>query len=336
VSPPETAAELRALETELERAAADLAHLRPAIGQAFLGHEDVVDALVWALLAGGHVLLEGVPGLGKTTLAKALAAALGMDFARISFTPDLMPGDILGLRVLEEDAAGRRSLRLHRGPVFAHVVLADEINRATPRTQSALLEAMAERQVTLFGETLALPDPFLLIATQNPIELEGTWPLPEAQLDRFTFKVTLGLPSAGEIARVLNATSEAAPKVPAVLDAARLVRLRELVRRVPTSDDIVMLVARLVRATQPLAPEAPESVRTHLRHGASPRGAQAVLWTARARAFCAGRLFVTREDVAAVAAPALRHRLIPSYEGEAAGFDPDALIAAALTAAGAR
>jgi MoxR-like ATPase len=320
-------ADLRALEAELQRTTADLARVRAAVTGVFLGHDDVVDGLMQALLAGGHVLLEGVPGLGKTTLAKSLAAALGMQFARVSFTPDLMPGDILGLRVLEEDERGRR-LVLQRGPVFCNVLLADEINRATPRTQSALLEAMAEGQVTLFGETLRLPEPFLVVATQNPIELEGTWPLPEAQLDRFLVQLVLELPDAPAMAALLRSERDA-PIAPA-LDAPRLVRARELCARVPASDDVLAHIARLVRATQPAAPEAPELVRAQVRHGAGPRGAQAVLGTARARALLAGRLHVSREDVAAVAAAALRHRLIPSFEGEAAGFDRDALVRAVL------
>jgi MoxR-like ATPase len=318
---------LRALEAELERGTAELARVRAAVTGTFLGHDDVVDGLMQALLAGGHVLLEGVPGLGKTTLAKALASALGMDFARVSFTPDLMPGDILGLRVLVEDERGRH-LELQRGPVFCNVLLADEINRATPRTQSALLEAMAEGQVTLFGETLRLPEPFLVVATQNPIELEGTWPLPEAQLDRFLVQLVLEPPDARVLEALLRAPRPA-PIEPA-LDAARLVRLRELCARVPASDDIVARVARLVRATQPAASEAPESVRAQVRYGAGPRGALAILGLARARALLAGRLHVTRDDVAAVAPAALRHRLIASFEGEAAGFDRDGLVRAAL------
>jgi len=324
-------ADLAGLEKELERGRADLARLREEIGATFLGHADVVDQLLWALLAGGHVLLEGVPGLGKTTLVKALAAALGMDFARVQFTPDLMPGDILGLLVLEEDDAGRKSFRLQRGPVFTHVLLADEINRATPRTQSALLEAMQEEQVTLHGATHRLPDPFLVVATQNPIEMEGTWPLPEAQLDRFLFKIELASPEEDELVSVLAATASASRAArPAALDAARVLRLRQLARGVPASSEIVRWTARLVRATHPASSTAPEGVRRHVRHGASPRGGQAVLWGAKARALCAGRLFVSREDLQAVARPALRHRLILSYEGEAAGVDPDELVGRAL------
>ncbi len=332
MSAPGSPAAFGPLEAEIERLARDLARLRAAIGKAFLGHGEVVDQLLWALLAGGHVLLEGVPGLGKTTLVKALAASLGMDFARVQFTPDLMPGDILGLRMLEEDERGHRRFLFQRGPIFAHVLLADEINRATPRTQSALLEAMQEEQVTLHGETHALPDPFLLVATQNPSEMEGTWPLPEAQLDRFLFKVRVGLPSTQELVEVLSATaSRQRPSVPAVLDADGVKRMRALVCDVPVSSDVLRRVAQLVRATHPQSPEAPEAVRLHVRHGASPRGGQAVLWAAKARALCSGRLHVSAEDVDAVAAPALRHRLILSYEGEAAGVEPDEIVRAALT-----
>jgi MoxR-like ATPase len=325
--------ELAALESELERGRADLARLRAGIGATFLGHAEVIDQLLWALLAGGHVLLEGVPGLGKTTLVKALAAALGMDFARVQFTPDLMPADILGLLVLEEDEAGRKTFRLQRGPVFTHVLLADEINRATPRTQSALLEAMQEEQVTLHGATHRLPDPFLVVATENPIEMEGTWPLPEAQLDRFLFKILLRAPSEDELFEVLSATSGSALSLPErALDAARVRRLRQLARGVPASSEMVRLAARLVRATHPDAREAPEGVRRHVRYGSSPRGGQALLWSAKARALSAGRLFVAREDLEAVCCPALRHRLILSYEGEAAGVDSDALVREALAA----
>ncbi len=333
MSEPRPDADLGGLEAELEGFARDLARLRSAVGSAFLGHAEVVDQLLWALFAGGHVLLEGVPGLGKTTLVKALAAALGMDFARVQFTPDLMPGDILGLRVLEDDERGHKRFHFQRGPVFAHVLLADEINRATPRTQSALLEAMQEEQVTLHGETHRLPDPFLLVATQNPIEMEGTWPLPEAQLDRFLFKVLISPPSTEELVDVLSATaSRPQTRVPAVLDATGVRRMRALVAGVPVSSDILRLVARLVRATQPGAPEAPQAVRLHVRHGASPRGGQALLWAAKARALCAGRLHTSAQDVAAAARPALRHRLILSYEGEAAGVEPDQIVLAALEA----
>jgi MoxR-like ATPase len=307
--------------------------LHGAIAKVFLGQERAVDELLFGLLAGGHVLVEGVPGLGKTTLVRALAAALDLSFRRIQFTPDLMPGDILGLRVLEEDERGHRSFALQRGPVFANVVLADEINRASPRTQSALLEAMQEERVTLFGETLALDQPFFLVATENPIEMEGTYPLPEAQLDRFLLKVVIESPSLDATVEVLRATLSRPEPVEAsvgkVLSKSEVLRMRALVREVPVADEIVELVARTLLATHPSG-DAPADVVRYVRHGASPRGGQALLWTAKARALARGRLHVAIEDVEALCAGALRHRLILGYEGEASGIGTDALVRAAF------
>jgi MoxR-like ATPase len=330
---------VNALERELEELLAGHRRLTAEIAKVFRGHDAVVEQLLLCLYAGGHVLLEGVPGLGKTTLVRALAASLALSFRRIQFTPDLMPGDILGLRLLEEDAAGRKHFTFQRGPVFANVVLADEINRASPRTQSALLEAMAEARVTLFGESQPLDDPFFLVATENPIEMEGTYPLPEAQLDRFLYKVVLGLPTLEETVAVLAATAERPPAVESVvqptLSRDQVRRLRELTRQTPTSSDMVELAARVVLATQP-AGDAPDDVKRYVRHGSSPRGGQALLWTAKARALVRGRLHVGLEDLEAACAPALRHRLILGYEGEAAGVSTDALARAALEHAKAR
>jgi MoxR-like ATPase len=336
MDPAATSADLKALERELAQLLDGHARLVAAVREVFLGHDRAVDELFCALFAGGHVLLEGVPGLGKTTLVKALASGLDLSFRRIQFTPDLMPGDILGARLLEEDAAGRKHFTFERGPVFANVVLADEINRASPRTQSALLEAMAESRVTLYGETHELEQPFFLVATENPIEMEGTFPLPEAQLDRFLLKIVLERPSLGEIVQVLDATSSAAPKhVPRVLGHGEVERLRALVRRVPTSSDVLDLVARTVLATHADA-DSPEDVKRYVRHGASPRGGQALLWTAKARALLQGRLHVAPEDLDAVCAPALRHRMILGYEGEAAGVDTAQLSRSALAHARSR
>ena len=308
--------------------------LREAVGSAFLGCELEVEQVLLVLLAGGHLLLEGVPGLGKTTLVKALAASLDLSFRRIQCTPDLMPGDVLGTRVLDQDERGARSFVFERGPVFAQVVLADEINRATPRTQSALLEAMQESQVTLFGERYELEQPFLVVATENPIEMEGTYPLPEAQLDRFLLKVVLPYPSTEELVRVLEETTGGRAEAQAanpILDAGDVLSMRELVRSVPASTDVVRRVARIVLATHPRE-DSPEEVRRCVRHGASPRGGQAILLTAKARALLRGRLHVADEDVEAVCAPALRHRLILGYEGEAAGVSADELVGAVLAA----
>ncbi len=323
----------QAKQQEVEELQRSFAALREEVGASFLGQDDCVELLLLCLFAGGHALLEGAPGLGKTTLVRSLATSLDLDFSRVQFTPDLMPPDILGTRILELDDAGGRHFTFEPGPIFTQVLLADEINRATPRTQSALLEAMQEGQVTVFGETRQLQEPFVVIATQNPIEMEGTYPLPEAQLDRFLFKIELDLPGEEELGAVLAATTGAPGRQgKATLSPADVKRMRKLVREVPVSSDIIRSVARLVLATHPGTPGAPERVRGLVRYGASPRGGQAILLGAKARALVQGRLFVSAEDVAAVAAPALRHRLILGYEAEASGTPPDELVAEALAA----
>ncbi len=318
--------DFQAIERDLSELRTSYDALRASIAKRVLGQEEAVELLLYALLADGHVLLEGAPGLGKTTLVRSLAEALDLSFRRIQFTPDLMPADIVGTRILDEDAQHRRTFRFERGPLFAHVVLADEINRATPRTQSALLEAMAERQVTTFGETLALEPPFFVAATQNPIEMEGTYPLPEAQVDRFLLKIEIGAPSLEGLKSILSSTTGAdAERTVAIEGRERLLRLQKLVREVPASSDMIDLAARVVLATHPGA-SAPERVRRYVRYGSSPRGGQAMLLAAKARALAHGRLHVSREDLAAVAKPSLRHRLIVNFEGEAAQIRPDALV----------
>ncbi|MBI5364925.1 MAG: AAA family ATPase [Planctomycetes bacterium] len=305
--------------------------LRDEIGRVFLGAPATSEALLCALFAGGHVLLEGAPGLGKTTLVQGVADALELSFRRIQFTPDLMPADITGTRVLDEDERGARRFVFHRGPVFANVLLADEINRATPRTQSALLEAMQEGQVTVFGERFELERPFFVAATQNPIEMEGTYPLPEAQLDRFLFKLDLGAPDLAALTTILSATTgEERAKPKAKLDRARLLAMQSLVRQVPASRACIELVARTLLATDPASPTAPDLVRRYVRYGASPRGGQALLLGAKVRALAAGELHVRDEDLTAWIAPALRHRLVLNYEGEAARARTDELALAAF------
>lgn len=293
--------------------------LRDAIESRYVDQRAATDDLLHGLLAGGHVLLEGAPGLGKTTLVRTVASCLGLDFRRLQCTPDLMPADVLGMRILEEDPNGGHRFHFERGPVFTQVLLTDEINRATPRTQSALLEAMQERQVTVFGETLPLDRPFFVAATQNPIEMEGTYPLPEAQLDRFLLRVDVESPTAEGIVKILEAERAVKAPLEPVLSGDEVLELQTLTASIPASSDILALAARTVIATHPDNEAAPELVRRHVRFGASPRGAQALLGAARARALLAGQLHVREEDLEAVVQPCLRHRLMLTYEGEAAG-----------------
>ncbi|HVR00500.1 MAG TPA: MoxR family ATPase [Polyangia bacterium] len=303
----------------------DLARLSREIGQRLVGQADVVEGVVAALLAGGHVLLEGVPGLGKTLLVKTLAEALELSFSRIQFTPDLMPADVVGTNMIME-TGGERRFEFQRGPIFANLILADEINRATPKTQSALLEAMQEQSVTVGKQTYALPPPFFVLATQNPIEMEGTYPLPEAQLDRFFFKLRVDLPANADLHAILDRTTGATdPVVRPVLGRARLLELRELVRQVPVARPIQDYAVRLIEATHPERSKVPR-VRKLVRYGSSPRGAQALILAAKIRALADGRFAPSLDDVRRVAAPALRHRVLLNFEGEAEGVSTDAVL----------
>lgn len=322
-----------ATEEELRSLRARLLELRERLGEELIGQREVVDLLTITLMAGGHALLEGAPGLGKTTLVHGLASGLHLEFARIQCTPDLMPSDVVGARILQLGEDGSRSFRFEPGPVFTQVLLADEINRATPRTQSALLEAMAEGQVTVNGETRPLAQPFMVVATQNPIEMEGTYPLPEAQLDRFMVKIGLELPGREALAAILRATVGARREAcEPVMTSAELLRIQELVRLVPVDDALVDRVARTVRATHPQCEEAPEAVRSLVRHGASPRGAQALLIAAKARALLAGRLAPDPDDLAALVGPTLGHRVVLGYEAEARGMNAAEVVRQALEA----
>jgi MoxR-like ATPase len=278
------------------------------------------------------VLLEGVPGLGKTLLIKTLAEGLDLTFSRIQFTPDLMPADIIGTNIIVEDSDGRRHFQFQQGPIFAHILLADEINRATPKTQSALLEGMQEGAVTVAGNSRPLPPPFFVLATQNPIEMEGTYPLPEAQLDRFQFKLRVRYPALEELNAIIDRTTQArSVTVSQVLSGAAVLGFRELIREVPIASHLRDLVSTIVMATHPEWEHAPEPARRFVRYGASPRGAQAVVLGAKVRALAEGRYNVSVEDIRALAAPALRHRIILNFEGEAEGVDVDKLIQEVVT-----
>jgi MoxR-like ATPase len=312
----------------LARATQSIARLRAAMAERIVGQSGIVDQVLWALVAGGHVLLEGNPGLGKTLMVRTLAECLKLRFSRIQFTPDLMPSDVTGTHVLVLDSQGRPSGRfeLHRGPVFGQVVLADEVNRATPKTQSALLEAMQEHAVTIGGHRYVLEEPFFVLATENPIEMEGTYPLPEAQLDRFLVKAVVPTPSEQEFVEILaRTTSGAEVSVAPVMGAAEVLELRGLCREIVASEAVLGYAARLVSKSQP-DEGADDFVRRSLRYGAGVRGAQALILCAKAAALLEGRAQVSFDDVAAAALPALRHRLIMSFEAEADGVTTDRVI----------
>jgi len=303
------------------------------IGRVIVGQQGLVRAVLICLLCEGHALLEGVPGLGKTMLLKTLSQVVDLEFARVQFTPDLMPADIVGTQVLEEDEHGHRRFRYRRGPVFANLVLADEVNRATPKTQSALLEAMQERAVTVAGETRPLPRPFLVMATQNPLEMEGTYPLPEAQLDRFLLKALVPFPSAEDLVAVVDRTTgDVTASVERVADGPRLGAMIELTRQVPVADHLTRHAVDLVVATHPAQETAPEVVRRYVRFGASPRGAQALVLAAKAAALLDGRPNVAAADIRAMAYAALRHRLVLGYEAAADAVASDDLVRAVLDA----
>ncbi|OGV72400.1 MAG: AAA family ATPase [Lentisphaerae bacterium RIFOXYB12_FULL_65_16] len=303
------------------RAAAVSGKMVSELRKVFVGQDEVIHDLIITLLARGHCLLVGVPGLGKTLLVKSIARMFSLSFKRIQFTPDLMPADIFGTEVMEEDAAsGKRSFRFLRGPVFANIVLADEINRTPPKTQAALLEAMEERHVTAGGQTYPLDPPFFVLATQNPIELEGTYPLPEAQLDRFLMMIVMEYLSTADEERMVTATT--APEAPAlasVLTGAEIIEIQRLVREVPVSQNVVSYAVRLVSATRPTSASATESVKAKVKWGAGSRASQALILAGKARALLAGRYNVACEDVRALALPILRHRVITNFHADAEG-----------------
>ncbi len=297
------------------------------VGRRIVGHEDVVNMTVTSLLAGGHVLLEGIPGVGKTSLVHTLADVLHLKFSRIQFTPDLMPADIVGTTIVQQSQDGATFFEFQPGPIFANVVLADEINRATPKTQSALLEAMQEKTVSVGKTTYKLDEPFLVLATQNPLEMEGTYPLPEAQLDRFFFKLKITYPSEAAMHDILDRTTmQTGTTVNRVVDGAEILEMRKIARGVPIARPVQGYAIRLAMGTHPHSPHATPMIKKYVRYGASPRAAQALVLGAKIHALTKGNAFVSADDIRAVALPVLRHRLLMNFEGEADEINADTLV----------
>jgi MoxR-like ATPase len=315
----------------VDRATAELASIREEIGKVIIGQKNVIESVLICLVAGGHVLLEGVPGLGKTTLVRTLARVLHLRYSRIQFTPDLMPGDIVGSMLIESDEHGHKAFRFQQGPVFANLVLADEINRATPKTQSALLEAMQERTVTSGTFTYHLDSPFLVMATQNPIEMEGTYPLPEAQLDRFLMKVLVNYPSREELGRIVELTTrQDEADVEQIMDGEQIADLKAFCKQVIVAPHVQEFAIDLVMATQPGSPQAPPLTNRYVRYGSSPRGAQALIECGRVLAVMRSRVHLSIEDLRIVAPAVLRHRIILNFDAHADGQTPETLLATLL------
>jgi len=314
-------------EKDIREAWETVKSIEEEVGKAIIGQKDVVRQVIIGLLSGGHILLEGAPGLGKTQLVKTLSRVLDLSFSRIQFTPDLMPADVIGTNIMVKDEEGRNKLEFHKGPVFAHLVLADEINRATPKTQSALLEAMQEATVTAFKTSYQLPRPFMVMATQNPIEMEGTYPLPEAQLDRFLFKIDVKFPNLSELKDIVAlTTSSVEADVQKVADGEKILAIREIAKDIPIAQPVLSYALKAVMHTHPENTDSPDIAKKYIRFGASPRAAQSIVNSARVRALLEGRYNVSFDDIKYVAYPSLRHRIFMNYEGIAEGMDVDDLI----------
>lgn len=317
----------REIAAEVEQFQAKIAKLREEIGRMIVGQREVIDGVILCLLADGQVLLEGVPGLGKTMLVRTLSEAIDCKFSRVQFTPDMMPSDILGTNMIVEDERGNKSFEFQKGPVFTNILLADEINRATPKTQAALLEAMQEKSVTVGNTTYKLEAPFFVMATQNPLEMEGTYPLPEAQLDRFLFKINVPFPNKDELHEILKRTTAGnSPKVSAVMSKDEILSLRALAAEVPIADHVQDYALKLVLGTHPEIDGATKMVKQYVRFGSSPRGAQAVIKAAKIHAIFDGRFNVSNDDIRFAAIPALRHRTILNFEGEAENISTDDIL----------
>lgn len=316
------------VEARVEQFKKDCGRIREEVGKMIVGQREIIDGVIICMLAGGNALLEGVPGLGKTMLVRSMAETLGLNFSRIQFTPDLMPTDILGTTMLVESDTGAKAFTFDKGPIFANIILADEINRATPKTQSAMLEAMQEKSVTIGKQTYKLEDPFFVLATQNPLEMEGTYPLPEAQLDRFLYKLHVRFPELADLHTIMDRTTQRInPDLNTVITQERLVEMKHLVREVPIARHVQDYALRILYGTHPEHELAPDITRRYVRFGSSPRGAQTILLTAKVRSLMDGRFNVSSEDVRQAALPALRHRVILNFEGEAEGVDTDEIIA---------
>ncbi len=325
-------ADAEAAKKEVAEFQKRVGELREQIGQVIVGNREVIDGVLTCMLAGSHALLEGVPGLGKTMLVRTIAEAMSLNFSRIQFTPDLMPADIIGTTIIDETATGKQAFEFRKGPVFANIVLADEINRATPKTQSALLEAMQEHRVTVGRTTHEIAAPYFVLATQNPLEMEGTYPLPEAQLDRFFFKLQVPFPNREELHSILErTTTEHSATVKPIINVEQVLRLQKLVRTVPVAHHVQDFAVRLVLATHPENETAPENVKRFVGTGASPRGAQALLLASKIQALFDGRFAASIDDVKKVALPALRHRVLLNFEGEAEGVTTDEVLSTILS-----
>ncbi|MBS4189198.1 MoxR family ATPase [Bacillus sp. FJAT-49705] len=314
-------------EQQFITASDTISKVKKEIQSFIVGQHEVIDQVLWSILAGGHVLLEGLPGLGKTMLIKTISECLDLKFSRIQFTPDIMPSDITGTMLLQPDEAGRQNFVFHKGPLFANIILADEINRATPKTQSALLEAMGEKTVTIMGETKSMENPFFVLATQNPIDMEGTYPLPEAQTDRFICKVHVHYPTKEELREIVfRTTGPQSIQLEKMASLQDVIALQRLAKEILVSDDIIDFAVSLISATHPDSEEAPDIVKQYVQYGSGPRGLQSLIGMAKARALTVGRYHISIGDIKHVAKPVLRHRLILNFEGEANGITADKII----------
>lgn len=327
--------QIKEKENQFITAAQQLNSVKQELKSFIVGQDEVIDQVLWSIFSGGHALLEGLPGLGKTMLIRSISECLELSFRRIQFTPDLMPSDITGTMILQPGDDGRQEFAFHEGPLFANIILGDEINRATPKTQSALLEAMAEQTVTVMGNTKRLARPFFVLATQNPIDMEGTYPLPEAQMDRFICKIHVDYPSKEELKEIaLRTTGTVTPKLSKVLGINDVLLIQQLSKEILISDDILNTAVNIIAATHPGADEAPERVKQYVQFGSGPRGLQSLLQMAKTRALFSGRYHVAIGDIKRTAIPVLRHRLLLNFEGEASGVSTDELIADIVETAG--